>query len=62
LLLYFRKYCKISIGGDIMEGGIGLNKEEIIKIIEGFNTNKENLEINVVFMNSNFTRKEKYKE
>lgn len=38
-----------------------LDKAEIINVIKSFNKNPDKLEINVVFANSNFKRKEKYK-
>lgn len=38
-----------------------LNKEKLLELIEDFESNKNDLEINILFINSNFERKEKYK-
>ncbi|MBS5886681.1 Kiwa anti-phage protein KwaB-like domain-containing protein [Clostridium sp.] len=44
-----------------MDNKIWLSSEEIIKAMKKFKDNADNLEINVVFVNSNFERKEKYR-
>lgn len=53
--------CKIHVGGVKMEQNNDYKNKELLEMINNFQVNKEKLEINVMFTNSNFKRKEKYK-
>jgi hypothetical protein len=61
MLLFFIKLCKIITGGIKMERKNNLEKQKLLEVINNFKINQNCLEVNIMFTNSNFDRKEKYK-